>query len=56
VDVTGQMPVIYVISDALGETAEFVGRAAAAQFIGIKTRIRRVPYLRDEAHLEDILE
>jgi [pyruvate, water dikinase]-phosphate phosphotransferase / [pyruvate, water dikinase] kinase len=56
VDATGQMPVIYVISDALGETAEFVGRAAAAQFYGIKTRIRRVPYLRDEAHLEDILE
>ncbi|WP_088229058.1 pyruvate, water dikinase regulatory protein [Desulfosporosinus sp. FKB] len=50
------MPVIYVISDALGETAEFVGRAAAAQFVGIKTRIRRVPYVRDEAHLEEILE
>ncbi len=55
-DVTGPMPVLYVISDALGETAEFVGRAAAAQFIGIKTRIRRVPYVRDEAHLEEILE
>lgn len=55
-DGTGQMPVIYVISDALGETAEFVSRAAAAQFVGIKTRIRRVPYVRDEAHLEEILE
>ncbi|KLU65975.1 putative pyruvate, phosphate dikinase regulatory protein [Desulfosporosinus acididurans] len=55
-DVTGPMPVLYVISDALGETAEFVGRAAAAQFVGIKTRIRRVPYVRDEAHLEEILE
>lgn len=53
---TTQMPVLYVISDALGETAEFVGRAAAAQFNGIKTRIRRVPYVRDEAHLEDIIE
>lgn len=48
--------VIYVISDALGETAEFVSRAAAAQFIGVKTRIRRVPYVRDQAHLEDIME
>lgn len=53
---TTQMPVLYVISDALGETAEFVGRAAAAQFYGVKTRIRRVPYVRDEAHLEDIME
>jgi regulator of PEP synthase PpsR (kinase-PPPase family) len=56
VDVTTQLPVIYVISDALGETAEFVSRAAAAQFNGVKTRIRRVPYVRDEAHLEDIME
>lgn len=56
VEVTTQIPVIYVISDALGETAEFVSRAAAAQFNGTKTRIRRVPYVRDEAHLEEIME
>lgn len=53
---TTQIPVIYVVSDALGETAEFVGRAAAAQFSGVKTKIRRVPYVRDEAHLDEILE
>lgn len=53
---TTQTTVIYVISDALGETAEFVSRAAAAQFFGVKTRIRRVPYLRDKTHLEDIIE
>ncbi len=53
---TTQNAVIYVISDALGETAEFVSRAAAAQFLGVKTRIRRVPYVRDELHLEDIME
>ncbi len=54
--VTEQIPVIYVISDALGETAEFVGRAAAAQFSGVKTKIRRVPYVLDETHIDDILE
>jgi [pyruvate, water dikinase]-phosphate phosphotransferase / [pyruvate, water dikinase] kinase len=54
--VTKEMPVIYIISDALGETAEFVSRAAAAQFNGVRTRIRKVPYVRDEAHLDDILE
>lgn len=47
---------IYIISDALGETAEFVCRAAAAQFSGVRTRIRRVPYVRDETHIDDILE
>lgn len=56
VNVTTEMPVIYVISDALGETAEFVSRAAAAQFNGVRTRIRRVPYVRDEAHLDEIIE
>ncbi|MGI6451641.1 MAG: pyruvate, water dikinase regulatory protein [Desulfitobacteriia bacterium] len=53
---TDQIPVIYVISDALGETAEFVSRAAAAQFNGIKTKIRRVPYVQEETHIDDILE
>lgn len=53
---TKEMPVIYVISDALGETAEFVSRASAAQFSGVRTRIRMVPHVRDEAHIDDILE
>lgn len=53
---TEQMPVIYVISDALGETAEIVGKAAAAQFNGVKTKIRRIPYVQDENHIDDILE
>lgn len=53
---TSSNPVIYVVSDALGETAEFVSRAAAAQFCGVRTRIRRVPYVRDEAHLDEIIE
>jgi len=54
--VNSQNPVIYVISDALGETAEFVSRAAAAQFNGVKTRIRKVPYVKDETHIDEILE
>lgn len=54
--VADKIPVIYVISDALGETAEFVSRAAAAQFNGIKSKLRRVPYVQDETHIDDILE
>lgn len=53
---TKEMPVIYIISDALGETAEFVSRAAAAQFSGVRTKIRKVPYVQDEAHIDEILE
>lgn len=51
-----QIPVIYVISDALGETAELVCRAAAAQFNGVKTKLRKIPYVQDETHIDDILE
>lgn len=53
---TKEMPVIYIISDALGETAEFVSRAAAAQFAGVRTKIRKVPYVQDEAHIDEIIE
>jgi len=48
--------VIYVISDAVGETADFVSRAAAAQFAGVRTRVRRIPHVQDTAYLDDILD
>lgn len=50
-----QNPVIFVISDALGETAEFVSRAAVAQFNGIKARIRRISYVQDEMHIDEVI-
>ncbi|MBE3555764.1 MAG: kinase/pyrophosphorylase [Firmicutes bacterium] len=44
------------MSDAAGETAEFVARAAAAQFDGSIAEIRRVPYVSDEETIRDIIE
>lgn len=41
-------PVIYVVSDSLGETAELVVRAAESQFNGSQCVIRRIPYVMDE--------
>lgn len=49
-------PILYVMSDAAGETAEFVARAAAAQFDGSIAEIRRVPYVSDEETIRDIIE
>jgi len=49
-------PVIYIISDALGETAEFVARAAASQFNGSGIEFRRIPYVSDKQHLLEIVE
>ncbi len=49
--------VIYVVSDSLGETAEFVARAAAIQFNANGTfEIRRVPYVNNRATLEEVME
>lgn len=47
---------MYVISDSIGETAEFVARAAASQFDGDGVEIKRVPYVSEEKHLVDIVE
>lgn len=47
--------VIYIISDSLGETAEYVARAAASQFDGDELDIRRVPFLTEAEHLEEVM-
>ncbi|MFZ7103734.1 MAG: pyruvate, water dikinase regulatory protein [Peptococcaceae bacterium] len=47
---------IYIISDSLGETAEFVARAAASQFNGFGVEFRRIPYVSDEQHLLEIID
>lgn len=49
-------PVIYVISDSLGETGELVVRAAASQFDSGRIELRRVPYVTDQATLERAIE
>jgi regulator of PEP synthase PpsR (kinase-PPPase family) len=53
---SGNPIAIYVISDAVGETADFVSRAAAVQFSGVRMRFRRVPYVQDLNYLDEILE
>lgn len=41
-------PVVYIVSDSLGETAELVVRAAESQFNGGQCTIRRIPYVMDK--------
>ncbi len=49
-------PVIFIVSDSLGETAEFVARAAASQFNSGRFEIRRIPYVSDKSVLADVVE
>jgi [pyruvate, water dikinase]-phosphate phosphotransferase / [pyruvate, water dikinase] kinase len=49
-------PIVYVVSDSIGETAEFVARAAASQFNSGQIEIRRVPYVKDPGYISEIVE
>ncbi|MTV50158.1 pyruvate, phosphate dikinase/phosphoenolpyruvate synthase regulator [Heliobacillus mobilis] len=52
----GVKPVVYVVSDSIGETAEFVVRAAASQFDGSGVEIKRVPYVSEKCHIAEIID
>ena len=49
-------PVIYALSDSLGETAERVARAAASQYDQEEIDIIRVPYIRSEEQIRDVVQ
>lgn len=51
-----EAPIIYIISDSLGETAEFVARASASQFEGEHLEICKIPFVGQKYHLEEIVE
>jgi len=48
--------IIYIVSDSLGETAEYVARAAVAQFKNIPYEIIKFPYVRDLEQVSEIIE
>ncbi|WP_462411778.1 pyruvate, water dikinase regulatory protein [Neobacillus sp. Marseille-QA0830] len=50
-----QREVVYVVSDSVGETAEFVVKAVATQFNGGQVEIRRSSYVEDIEDIEDVL-
>ncbi|MDY5382782.1 MAG: pyruvate, water dikinase regulatory protein [Megasphaera elsdenii] len=50
-----EKPIIYACSDSLGETAERVARAAASQYDKQEFNIIRVPYIRSEQQIEELV-
>lgn len=50
------VPVIYAVSDSVGETAESVIRATISQFVGEKFEQVRVPYVRDREQIDQIMD
>lgn len=51
-----QQPVIFVVSDSVGETADFVVRAAVSQFNSGFADIRRVSYVNNPTHIAEIVK
>lgn len=48
-------PVVYVVSDSVGETAELVVKAAASQFNSFGIDCKRIPYVDDIATLKEVI-
>ena len=49
-------PSIYVLSDSIGETAELVMKAGLSQYTNGDYSIQRVPYVEDEATIEESIQ
>ncbi len=50
-----QQPVVFVVSDSVGETADFVVRAAVSQFNSGFIDIRRIAYVKNQGHILEIV-
>jgi [pyruvate, water dikinase]-phosphate phosphotransferase / [pyruvate, water dikinase] kinase len=53
---TKRKPVVYVVSDSIGETAEFVVKAVASQFNSGHVDIKRIPFVNDAETILDMIE
>ncbi|WP_404799133.1 pyruvate, water dikinase regulatory protein [Bacillus aerolatus] len=49
-------PIIYIVSDSVGETAELVTKAAVSQFNGSHAVIKRFPYVEDIANIDEVID
>jgi len=49
------LPIIYVVSDSVGETAELVTKAAITQFNGSGMTLKRFPYVEDREHIDEVI-
>lgn len=47
-------PVVYIVSDSIGETAEFVVKAVASQFDSGQIEMRRVPFVETKEQIKEV--
>ncbi len=51
-----QKPIVFVVSDSIGETAELVVRAAASQFNSGRVEVRRISYVTDAESVREAVQ
>ena len=51
---TREKTIVYVVSDSIGETAEFVVKAVASQFNSGHVEMRRKPFIEDSSQIEEV--
>ncbi len=51
---TSEKPIVYIVSDSIGDTAEFVVKAVASQFNSGGVDLRRVPFVENKEQIEDV--
>ncbi len=49
-------PIVYIVSDSIGDTAEFVVKAVASQFDSGNVDMRRVPFVENKAQIQDVFK
>lgn len=47
---------VYILSDSVGETAQYVARAAANQFPGVEVVYKHIPFVEDNDYITEVLE
>lgn len=52
----GNKPLVYVLSDSVGETAELVIKAGLSQFNNGEYKIQRVPYVEEKKTIDDTIQ
>ncbi len=49
-------PIVYIVSDSIGETAEFVVKAVASQYNSGHVELRRVPFVENKNQISKIVQ
>jgi len=49
-------PIVYILSDSIGDTAEFVVKAVASQFNSGNVEMRRVPFVEDKNQISAVFK